>query len=230
MAASTYEQTRGRLEAYFDRTAADAWAKLTSDAPVSGIRATVRAGRERMRAQLLGWLPEDMRGMTLLDAGCGTGALSLAAAQRGAAVTAVDLSPTLTDLGRERIAGEAGPGAIDFKVGDMLDPAFGRFDFVVAMDSLIHYRQGDIAEALEQLTARTERAVIFTFAPRTPALSLMHAVGKLFPRSDRSPAIAPVGPKALRRRLEALEGWRFDETHRVQSGFYTSEAGRLVRL
>ncbi len=31
------------------------------------------------------------------------------------------------------------PGTIDFRVGDMLDPALGRFDHVVAMDSLIHY-------------------------------------------------------------------------------------------
>ncbi|MFN7309340.1 MAG: magnesium protoporphyrin IX methyltransferase, partial [bacterium] len=36
----SYLQRRDRIESYFDRTAADAWARLTSDAPVSGIRAT----------------------------------------------------------------------------------------------------------------------------------------------------------------------------------------------
>ena len=40
--------------------------------------------------------------------------------------------------------------------------------------------------------ART-RSIVFTFAPRTPALSVMHAVGRLFPRGDRAPAIEPVG-------------------------------------
>jgi hypothetical protein len=35
---------------------------LTSDAPVGRIRATVRAGRDRMRATLLSWLPQDLRG------------------------------------------------------------------------------------------------------------------------------------------------------------------------
>ena len=46
MATATYLARRGQLETYFDRTAAQAWARLTSDAPVSGIRATVarRAG------------------------------------------------------------------------------------------------------------------------------------------------------------------------------------------
>ncbi len=68
-----YATRRAWLEQYFDRTAADAWARLTSDAPVSGIRATVRAGRDRMRATLAGWLPQDLTGRRVLDAGCGTG-------------------------------------------------------------------------------------------------------------------------------------------------------------
>ncbi|PMX83459.1 magnesium protoporphyrin IX methyltransferase, partial [Pseudomonas sp. GW460-C3] len=83
-----YTQFRGNLETYFDRTAASAWAQLTSDAPVSGIRATVRAGRTEMRETLLSWLPADMSGLRLLDAGCGTGALAVAAAERGASVVA----------------------------------------------------------------------------------------------------------------------------------------------
>jgi magnesium-protoporphyrin O-methyltransferase len=58
MMATTYDQYRGKLETYFDRTAHDAWVQLTSDAPVSRIRATVRAGRDDMRATLLGWLTQ----------------------------------------------------------------------------------------------------------------------------------------------------------------------------
>jgi magnesium-protoporphyrin O-methyltransferase len=46
----TYEQRRGQIENYFDRTAVAAWAKLTSDAPVGRIRASVRAGRDQMRS------------------------------------------------------------------------------------------------------------------------------------------------------------------------------------
>jgi len=69
----TYESTRNTVETYFDRTATKTWERLTSDAPVSGIRATVRAGRERMRQLLLSKLPADLRGARVLDAGCGTG-------------------------------------------------------------------------------------------------------------------------------------------------------------
>ena len=49
----SYIDKRNQLEQYFDRTAVDAWARLTSSAPVSGIRATVRAGRETMRQTIL---------------------------------------------------------------------------------------------------------------------------------------------------------------------------------
>jgi SAM-dependent methyltransferase len=105
---ATYERTKGRLETYFDRTAADTWARLTSDAPVSRIRATVRAGRDRMRGVLLGLLPEDMTGLRLLDAGCGVGQLAVEAARRGAEVVATDISPTLVGIARDR-AREAGP-------------------------------------------------------------------------------------------------------------------------
>ncbi len=226
---SGYAQRRGELETYFDRTAAAAWARLTSDAPVSGIRATVRAGRDRMRATLLGWLPGDLHGARVLDAGCGTGAAAVELARRGADVVAVDLSATLVALARERSAGQQGAGRIEFRTGDMLDRAFGRFDHVLAMDSLIHYQATDIIRVLSGLASRTERSVVFTFAPRTPALAAMHAVGRLFPRSNRAPAIEPVAPAKLGALLGQLQPWHAGRTERVSGGFYTSQAMELVR-
>jgi magnesium-protoporphyrin O-methyltransferase len=231
MTAATYLQRRGQLETYFDRTAAEAWARLTSDAPVGRIRATVRAGRDRMRATLLSWLPDDLRGRRILDAGCGTGALAVAAARRGADVVAIDISPTLVGLARERAPAFPEGGSLDFRVGDMLDATLGRFDHVVAMDSLIHYRAEDIVRVLGGLAARTEASVLFTFAPSTPALATMHAVGRLFPRGDRAPAIEPVGAAAIARRLAAaptLAGWHAARQARVSGGFYTSQAVELV--
>jgi magnesium-protoporphyrin O-methyltransferase len=230
MQTTTWHAKRDALETYFDRTAAKAWERLTSDAPVSGIRATVRAGRETMRNTLLSWLPADMTGLRLLDAGCGTGALAVEAARRGAHVVAIDVSPTLVGLARERHT-DCGPGSIEFRVGDMLDPSLGRFDHVVAMDSLIHYRDTDILRAVAALCAIANGSVLFTFAPRTPALTAMWTVGKLFPRSDRSPAIVPVTEAKLRRQLAhdpALADWHAARGHRVGRGFYTSQAQEML--
>ena len=108
-----------------------------------------------MRAKLLAWLPADLHGLRLLDAGCGTGALALAAAERGAEVVAVDLSPQLVALARERSAASPAASRIAFHSGDMLDPAFGRFDYVVMMDSIIHYGTEDALAALANVAART---------------------------------------------------------------------------
>jgi magnesium-protoporphyrin O-methyltransferase len=232
MGATSYQLRRGEIETYFDRTAVDAWKRLTSDAPVGRIRATVRAGRDEMRATLLSWLPTDMRGLRVLDAGCGTGALSVEAARRGAQVLAIDLSPTLVQHARQNLPADLGSGSVDFHAGDMLADDLGHFDHVVAMDSLIHYRTADCVQALGRLAARTKRSMIFTFAPKTPPLAVMHAVGRLFPRGDRAPAIEPVGEKTLARLLSrepALSDWLPGRTRRVASGFYKSQALELLR-
>ena len=220
--STTYDDRRGRLENYFDRTASKTWERLTSDAPVSGIRATVRAGRNRMRDTLLSWLPDDMTGLRLLDAGCGTGALAVAAAQRGASVVAIDVAGSLVNVARDRAP--AGLD-IDWRVGDMLDPALGTFDHVVAMDSLIHYKAFDIVDVLACIAERTRGSMVFTFAPSTTPLLVMHAVGTLFPRGDRAPAIEPVRERLLRTLIaNALPHAQVGRSERIASGFYTSHA------
>lgn len=231
MSTSTYIERRQELQTYFDRTAVDAWARLTSDAPVGRIRATVRAGRKEMRNALLDCLPTDLRGRTVLDAGCGTGALALEAARRGADVLAVDLSPTLVELASERLTANVGDGRVTFRVGDMLSPDLGTFDHIVSMDSLIHYEATDMVTALAGLAARARRSVLFTFIPRTAALVAMHAIGRLLPRSDRAPAFTPLGETRLRQLIAADAGLaqhRCGRTHYVSRGFYTSELMELL--
>jgi magnesium-protoporphyrin O-methyltransferase len=231
MPTASFIERRVQLEAYFDRTAFEAWSRLTSNAPVGRIRATVRAGRDEMRATLLGWLPDDLRGLRVLDAGCGTGMLAVEAAKRGAQVVAIDVAPTLIALARERAPKDLCEGSIDFRVGDMLAPSLGAFDYIVAMDSLIHYRAEDIVRALSQLAGRARRGVFFTFAPRTPTLTAMHAVGRLFPRGDRAPSIVPVTEHRVRLLLSGaheLLAWRQCRSKRIACGFYTSQAMELA--
>jgi magnesium-protoporphyrin O-methyltransferase len=100
------------------------------------------------------------------------------------------------------------------------------------MDSLIHYPTPEIVKVLAGLAPRIRKAVVFTVAPRTPALTVMLAMGRAFPRSDRSPAIEPVLDAALRRGVAAepaLAEFTFARTVRIVSGFYTSQAMELVR-
>ncbi len=229
MDGAAYIERRDKIRTYFDRTAVDAWKRLATEAPLGRIRASVREGRGRMRAAMLAMLPRDLKGWRVLDAGCGAGMFSVELARRGADVTAIDLSPEMVGFAAETMPADLAPGRIHFLSGDMLSDSLGRFDAVVAMDSLIHYPLADAAEALARLATRTERSIVFTFAPRTPALAAMHALGRLFPRGDRSPAIEPVRPQAITARLGGIEGWQTCRTTRVSHGFYTSQALELAR-
>jgi len=194
----SYDQTLTRVETYFDQTATKTWERLTSDAPVSKIRETVRQGRDQMRATLLAELPEDLHGARVLDAGCGAG-------------------PTA----RQRLP-RALSKQVEFCSGDMLAASLGSFDYVVAMDSLIYYSADDIKTALTGLAKRTSGSVLFTVAPRTRMLMAMWYAGKLFPRSDRSPVMVPHAPAALAALLQG-EG-RLRDLGRIKSGFYISQA------
>lgn len=217
-ATPAYDATRARVEDYFDRTATRAWERLTSDAPVSKIRQTVREGRDAMRALMLSRLPEDLTGARVLDAGCGTGLMTAELASRGAEVVAVDISPQLIDIARGRLPRHL-QARVDFQAGDMLSPALGRFDCVVAMDSLIYYDTPDIVAAIDALAARTSDNIVFTVAPRTAFLMTFWGLGKLFPRQDRSPVMQP---QAVSRLARALPG-SLTTVNRISRGFYISE-------
>lgn len=219
-----YAATRDRVETYFDQTATKVWERLTSDAPVSGIRATVRAGRDRMRALMLAQLPDDMTGMRILDAGCGTGAMAVELAHRGAQVLAVDISPALIEIARARVPADLA-GQIDWRSGDMMNAAFGAFDHMLAMDSMIYYTAADIAGILNTAAPRLSGKFVFTLAPRTPLLMAMFRVGKLFPRKDRSPVMIPHSLPLVQAELRrATVPGRLQEIERINAGFYISTA------
>jgi magnesium-protoporphyrin O-methyltransferase len=212
-----YAATRARVETYFDRTATRVWERLTSDAPVSRIRQTVREGRASMRGLILSRLPTDLAGARVLDAGCGPGVMTAELAARGATVVAADISPQLIAIARARMPA-ALRGQVTFHAGDMTDARLGSFDHVVAMDSLIYYAAPDIARIVTGLRARTAGKIVFTVAPRTPLLSLMWQVGRLFPRADRAPVLQPHSAADLTRRLPGLT-----RAGRIARGFYISE-------
>ena len=216
-----YDQTLSRVETYFDKTALKTWERLTSKAPVSRIRQSVRRGRDEMRMKLISQLPKNLSGARVLDAGCGTGQLSEELALRGCQVVAADISPSLIQLARSRIPTHLQKN-IEFVTGDMVSPELGNFDYVIAMDSLIYYNRTDLGSLLIELSSRTSQSIYFTIAPKTMLLMLMWYVGKLAPSGDRSQVMVPHSFKSICKEL----GARLELTDLgiVNSGFYISHA------
>ncbi|MCK1818611.1 class I SAM-dependent methyltransferase [Streptomyces sp. XM83C] len=103
----------------------DAQAAEFDDEPDHGLRdPRVRAAWAR---RLKDWLPAAPG--HVLDLGCGTGSLSLLAAERGHRVTGVDLSPRMLDRARAKLTGYEA----ELLTGDAAAPPVGdrRFDTVL---------------------------------------------------------------------------------------------------
>ncbi|GAA2310087.1 class I SAM-dependent methyltransferase [Streptomyces kunmingensis] len=92
----------------------DAAAAAFDDEPDHGLRdPEVRAA---WAERLAGWLPPTPG--DLLDLGCGTGSVSLLAAERGHRVTGVDFAPNMVERARIKLANHDA----EFLVGDAASP------------------------------------------------------------------------------------------------------------
>jgi len=230
-----YQDKRHQIAQYFDKTAAKAWERLTSkDESLSFIRESVREGRESMQRHILERIGENLSGKSVLDAGCGTGNLAMDLVARNASVVAVDISPSLIKIARERFSrcdDCQHNGEVKFVWGDMLDPSFGDFDHIVLMDSTIHYKSLNAITLVNELCKRATESIIFTFVPLTPLLAIKFALGKFFPKSERAPAIEPSSEDAICNLIsQNLHGWEISGMKRVSTYFYASQAVELRRV
>lgn len=82
-------------------------------------------------AAIATWLVERdvLPGAALLDAGCGTGRLSLELARRGYAVHGIDLSAELVNIANASLG--QGQRVVSFAVGDILASRPGRYDAIL---------------------------------------------------------------------------------------------------
>ncbi|MER5441884.1 class I SAM-dependent methyltransferase [Streptomyces sp. NPDC002790] len=97
--------------------------------------------------RLAEWLPEGA--CDVVDLGCGTGSLSLLAAERGHRVTGVDSAPRMLDLARRKLAGRD----TEFLLGDAAEPPVraGAYDVVLARHVL--WMLPDIGDVLRRWVA-----------------------------------------------------------------------------
>lgn len=91
----------------YDRLAA-VWSATTDDGPFN-------AGLERPALHAL--IPRPLAGLTILDAGCGSGAQCAWLLDQGADVIGVDLSPRMVEAAKERCGGRG-----RFLVADLAEP------------------------------------------------------------------------------------------------------------
>lgn len=173
---------------YFNATGFDRWRRIYGDGEVNKVQLDIRQGHQQTVDTLLDWLRSDnnLAGLSICDAGCGVGSLSIPLAQAGAKVYASDLSEKMVEEARERAKNTLGNGDNPtFAVQD-LETLSDRYNTVVCLDVLIHYPQEKAAEMISHLASLAESRLILSFAPKTFAYSLLKKIGDFFPGPSKA--------------------------------------------
>lgn len=170
---------------YFNAKGFDRWRRIYGDGDVNFVQKYIRIGHQRTIDTVIGWLQADgnLGELTICDAGCGVGSLSLPLAQAGATVSASDISAKMVGEARERA--QAAGVAIDYAVRDLEELA-DTYHTVICLDVLIHYPETEIGRMISHLADRAQSRLIVSFAPKTPRLSALKKIGEFFPGPSKT--------------------------------------------
>lgn len=176
------------VKQYFNSTGFDRWQRIYGDGQVNKVQLDIRTGHQQTVDTVISWLQADgnLRGLSVCDAGCGVGSLSIPLAEAGAIVCASDISEKMVAEAYDRAT--AVPGKlynISFVAQD-LEALTGKFDTVICLDVLIHYPQDKAKEMIAHLSSIAQSRLILSFAPKTLALTVLKKIGEFFPGPSKT--------------------------------------------
>ena len=176
------------VKEYFNSTGFDRWRRIYGDGEVNKVQLDIRSGHQQTVDQVLNWLQADgnLADLSICDAGCGVGSLSIPLAEAGAKVNASDISEKMVGEAKERAETLLGNTSNPtFSVQD-LEALSGKYHTVICLDVLIHYPQDKAAEMISHLAEMAESRIILSFAPKTFALSILKKIGSFFPGPSKA--------------------------------------------
>ncbi|ACC80261.1 magnesium protoporphyrin IX methyltransferase [Nostoc punctiforme] len=173
---------------YFNSTGFDRWKRIYGDGEVNKVQLDIRNGHQQTVDTVLGWLKADnnLPELSICDAGCGVGSLSIPLAVDGAKVYATDISEKMVEEGKDRAKQTLGNDENPtFAVQD-LESLSGSYHTVICLDVLIHYPQEKADEMISHLCSLAQSRIILSFAPKTCALSILKKIGSFFPGPSKA--------------------------------------------
>ena len=174
---------------YFNQKGFDRWRRIYGETDdVNKVQKKIREGHQQTIDTVVNWLKDDgnLEDLTICDAGCGVGSLSIPLAATGAKVSASDISAKMIGEAQEKAQSALeDPIKVDFSVKD-LEALTGSYDTVICLDVLIHYPTKDAAKMIAHLASLAESRVILSFAPKTYLLLVLKKIGELFPGPSKT--------------------------------------------
>ena len=216
---------------YFNQKGFDRWRRIYGETDdVNKVQKKIRQGHQQTIDTVVSWLKDDgnLADISVCDAGCGVGSLSIPLAQAGATVSASDISEKMVGEAKEKAAEVLeDPGKIDFSISD-LETLSGSYNTVICLDVLIHYPTEDAAKMIAHLASLAESRLILSFAPKTCLLFVLKKVGEFFPGPSKTTRAYQHKEKDIIAILEE-NGFEIKRKGMTSVSFYYSKILEAVR-
>ncbi|KAE9467599.1 hypothetical protein C3L33_00473, partial [Rhododendron williamsianum] len=200
---------------YFNSTGFQRWKKIYGETDdVNRVQMDIRIGHAKTVENTILMLTDEgpLQGVSVCDAGCGTGCLAIPLAKQGA----VAREELLT--GNDELS--PAPVMPKFEVKD-LESLAGKFDTVVCLDVLIHYPQSKADGMIAHLASLADNRLILSFAPKTLYYDLLKRVGELFPGPSKATRAYLHAEADVERALRNV-GWKIRKRGLITTQFYFS--------
>lgn len=215
---------------YFNSTGFDRWKRIYGDGEVNSVQLDIRTGHQQTVDTVITWLKDDqnLSQLTICDAGCGVGSLSIPLAVEGAKVYASDISAKMVAEAQDRavisLKNTANP---TFTVQD-LESLTGNYHTVICLDVLIHYPQEKADEMISHLCSLARSRIIISFAPKTFWLTILKKIGSFFPGPSKATRAY------LHREVDVINilaknGFRVERKAMTRTRFYFSQLLEATR-
>uniref|UniRef100_A0A6N2KUQ9 Magnesium-protoporphyrin IX methyltransferase C-terminal domain-containing protein n=1 Tax=Salix viminalis TaxID=40686 RepID=A0A6N2KUQ9_SALVM len=217
---------------YFNNSGFQRWRKIYGETDeVNRVQKDIRLGHSQTVENVLKMLKDEgsLEGVSVCDAGCGTGCLAIPLAKEGAVVYASDISAAMVAEAEKQAKEQLQAGSEKkvvmpkFEVND-LESLNGKYDTVVCLDVLIHYPQSKADGMIAHLASLSENRLLLSFAPKTFYYDLLKRVGELFPGPSKATRAYLHSEADVERALKKV-GWKIRKRGLITTQFYFS---RLV--
>ena len=216
---------------YFNQKGFDRWRRIYGETDdVNKVQKKIRQGHQQTIDTVVSWLKDDgnLADISVCDAGCGVGSLSIPLAKAGATVSASDISEKMVEEAKEKAASVLeDTSKVNFFVSD-LETLSGNYDTVICLDVLIHYPTEDAAKMIAHLASLADSRLILSFAPKTCALYILKKIGEFFPGPSKTTRAYQHKEKDIVAILEE-NGFEIKRTGMTSVSFYYSRILEAVK-